>query len=300
MKIFAKTDVGLLRPSNEDAYVYLEKDEQNFMAFVCDGMGGHLGGSFAAHKTIEVLTEAYKKLDKVKNVGVWLYETLQNANSFVYEESLTNPSLKGMGTTVSGVIKIDGNLFYAHLGDSRIYLYDNESFEQITTDHTLVNTLLHNGLITYKQSLKHPKKHVLTTALGIKKDISVDIGPLNLKSNQNLLICSDRLHNMLDSKKMHKILTADLPLTERANDLLTKALQAGGTDNITFVIIENNSIAWYINTHISTAAKQINKPIYILREMGQYLRQKLVFSSRIIERRLDKLFLLVVIAFAEK
>ena len=127
MKIFAKTDVGLLRPSNEDAYVYLEKDEQNFMAFVCDGMGGHLGGSFAAHKTIEVLTEAYKKLDKVKNVGVWLYETLQNANSFVYEESLTNPSLKGMGTTVSGVIKIDGNLFYAHLGDSRIYLYDNET-----------------------------------------------------------------------------------------------------------------------------------------------------------------------------
>lgn len=240
MKIFAKTDVGLLRPSNEDAYVYLEKDEQNFMAFVCDGMGGHLGGSFAAHKTIEVLTEAYKKLDKVKNVGVWLYETLQNANSLVYEESLTNPSLKGMGTTVSGVIKIDGNLFYAHLGDSRIYLYDNESFEQITTDHTLVNTLLHNGLITYKQSLKHPKKHVLTNALGIKKDISVDIGPLNLKSNQNLLICSDGLHNMLDSKKMHKILTADLPLTERANDLLTKALQAGGTDNITFVIIENN------------------------------------------------------------
>ena len=80
----------------------------------------------------------------------------------------------------------------------------------------------------------------MTNALGIKKDISVDIGPLNLKSNQNLLICSDGLHNMLDSKKMHKILTADLPLTERANDLLTKALQAGGTDNITFVIIENN------------------------------------------------------------
>lgn len=238
MKIYAKTDVGLLRPNNEDAYVYLEKDENNCMAFVCDGMGGHLGGAFAANQTIDTLSRAYNNLDKVKNMNLWLYDRLQEANQIVYNESLNNEKLKGMGTTVTGIIKLDGNYYYAHLGDSRIYLYDEEKIEQITTDHTLVNVLLHKGMITYKQSLKHPKKHVLTNALGIKKEVSVDVGLIDKKPKQNLLICSDGLYNMLDNKKLHKILASKVPVIEKGNELLTKALQAGGNDNITFIIIE--------------------------------------------------------------
>lgn len=241
MKLIAKTDIGLVRATNEDTYTYVKKDENNFIAFVCDGMGGHLGGSYASSKTCDMLTEAFEAIDlskPLKNVGVWLFETLQNINTLIYQQSLENENLRGMGTTVSGVICINNDLYYAHIGDSRIYIYSEYELQQITVDHTYVNSLLLNGLITYKQALKHPKKHVLTNALGIKKNVSVDIGQIKLKENENILICSDGLHNMLDGKKLQKPLNEPLALQEKAENLLDKALKAGGLDNITFILME--------------------------------------------------------------
>lgn len=241
MKLIAKTDIGLVRATNEDTYTYVKKDENNFIAFVCDGMGGHLGGSYASSKTCDMLTEAFEAIDlskPLKNVGVWLFETLQNINTFIYQQSLENENLRGMGTTVSGVICINNDLYYAHIGDSRIYIYSEYELQQITVDHTYVNSLLLNGLITYKQALKHPKKHVLTNALGIKKNVSVDIGQIKLKENENILICSDGLHNMLDGKKLQKPLNEPLALQEKAENLIDKALKAGGLDNITFILME--------------------------------------------------------------
>lgn len=235
-----KTDIGFVRSSNEDSYVYLEKKDGDFIAFVCDGMGGHLGGSFASSKTIEVLSEAFKNIQEpIKNVGVWLFEVLQKANTLIYETSMSNENLRGMGTTVTGVFSYHHEIYYAHIGDSRIYSYQQQDIQQLTTDHTYVNSLLLNGLITYKQALKHPKRHVLTNALGIKKDVSVDIGVIHLKENENLLICSDGLHNMLDNKKLIKILGNPTLSTEEKNEeLIEKALQQGGSDNITSILLE--------------------------------------------------------------
>ena len=128
MKLIAKTDIGLVRATNEDTYTYVKKDESNFIAFVCDGMGGHLGGSYASSKTCDMLTEAFEAIDlskPLKNVGVWLFETLQNINTLIYQQSLENENLRGMGTTVSGVICINNDLYYAHIGDSRIYIYSD-------------------------------------------------------------------------------------------------------------------------------------------------------------------------------
>ena len=241
MKVSAKTDIGLVRSTNEDAYTYVSKDENNFIAFVCDGMGGHLGGSFASNHTISILNNAYEKLDtskKDRNIGVWLFETLQNANNFVFNQSLQNENLRGMGTTVTGVICYNGVLHYAHIGDSRIYAYNKTDIQQITTDHTYVNSLLLNGIITYKQAAKHPRKHVLTNALGIKRDVSVDIGEIHLKDDENLLICTDGLHNMLDEKKLIKILSSDVETKEKIEELVNKSLQQGGTDNITLILLE--------------------------------------------------------------
>ena len=241
MKIHAKTDIGLVRSTNEDTFTFVLKDEKNYMAFVCDGMGGHLGGSYASSKTAEFLNEAYEKLDPanpVKNIGVWLFDTLQKANDFIFEQSLSNENLKGMGTTVSGVICIDGELFYAHIGDSRIYAYSKNDLQQVTTDHTYVNTLLLNGLITFKQAQKHPKRHVLTNALGIKRKISVDIGQIRLKEDENLLICTDGLHNLLDGKKLLKILNEEIDTEVKVNLIKEKALSLGGSDNITLILLE--------------------------------------------------------------
>ena len=240
MKIFAKTDIGLVRSTNEDTFTFINKDENNFIAFVCDGMGGHLGGSYASSKTVEFINEAYNKLDvsSLKNIGVWLFDTLQSANEYIFEQSLINENLKGMGTTVSGVIMVDGELYYAHIGDSRIYVYDDNELNQITTDHTYVNTLLLNGLISFKQAQKHPKRHVLTNALGIKKDVSVDIGRIKLKENEGLLICSDGLHNMVDNKKLLKLLAAEVESEEKAEAIKEKALKNGGVDNITLILLE--------------------------------------------------------------
>lgn len=242
MKVVAKTDIGLVRSSNEDTYSFLEKDEKNFIAFVCDGMGGHLGGAFASHKAIEIINEEYVKLDvknPPKNVGVWLFNTLQRANSSVYEQSLADDNLKGMGTTVSGIIMLNGEISYAHIGDSRIYVYDEEGIVQVTTDHTYVNSLLLNGIITYKQAAKHSGKHILTNALGIKKDVSVDIGSIKLKPNENIFICTDGLHNLLDGKKLLKALNEHNDnLQEKIDALDDKALELGGNDNITMIILE--------------------------------------------------------------
>lgn len=241
MKIIAKTDIGLVRATNEDTFTYIVKDENNFMAFVCDGMGGHLGGSYASSKTVEFLNDAYEKLDpssSVKNLGVWLFDTLQSANEYIYEQSLANENLKGMGTTVSGVIMLNGEIYYAHIGDSRIYAYSKDNLQQVTTDHTYVNTLLLNGLITFKQAQKHPKRHVLTNALGIKRKVSVDIGQIRLKDDENLLICTDGVHNLLDGKKLTKLLNEEIDIELKINMIKEKVLSLGGLDNITLILLE--------------------------------------------------------------
>ena len=241
MKITAKTDIGLVRQTNEDNYVFVKKDEHNYLAFVCDGMGGHLGGSFASSKTVEKIEEAFNNLDTtkpIKNIGVWLFETLQNINTIIYEQAISNENLKGMGTTVSGVIVINDEMYYAHVGDSRIYTYNENDVQQITTDHTYVNTLLLNGLITFKQALKHPKRHVLTNALGIKKNASIDIGQIRLRDNEKILLCTDGLHNLLDGKKLLKLLNQEVELEEKVNLIVEKAIELGGNDNITLILME--------------------------------------------------------------
>ncbi|MCI5745115.1 MAG: Stp1/IreP family PP2C-type Ser/Thr phosphatase [Erysipelotrichaceae bacterium] len=240
MKAIAKTDIGLVRSTNEDTYIVKMQDDDNYIAFVFDGMGGHLGGAHAANTTANYLQNAFLSLNEAtyKNLGVWLFETLQNINTTIYNQSLQDDNLKGMGTTVSGVVKHNGTLFYAHIGDSRIYLYNKNELEQITTDHTYVNTLLLNGIITYKQAMKHPKRHVLTNALGIKKNVSVDIGQIKLKDGDNLLLCTDGLHNLIDNKKLLKLLNSNEKLEDKADLIMEKALSLGGNDNITFIIME--------------------------------------------------------------
>ena len=242
MKITAKTDIGLVRSTNEDTYTFIKKDDDNFLAFVCDGMGGHLGGSFASAKAVEMINESFNSFTSKKiteSIGVWLFEANTKINAFIYDHSISHENLKGMGTTITGVIKLNNEMYYAHIGDSRIYIYNKDELRQITTDHTYVNTLLLNGLITYKQSLKHPKKHVLTNALGIKKSVSVDIGQISLKENDNLLICSDGLHNLLDGKKLLKVLNEPLQINEKVDFIVEKALELGGNDNITLVLLEH-------------------------------------------------------------
>ena len=242
MKITAKTDIGLVRSTNEDTYTFIKKDDNNFLAFVCDGMGGHLGGSFASAKAVEMINEAFNNFankKSTKSIGVWLFDAITKINAFIYEQSINQDNLKGMGTTITGVIKLNDEMYYAHIGDSRIYIYNKDELRQITTDHTYVNTLLLNGLITYKQALKHPKKHVLTNALGIKKSVSVDIGQISLKDDDNLLICSDGLHNLLDGKKLLKALNEPLEIEDKINSIINKALDLGGNDNITLILLEH-------------------------------------------------------------
>ena len=241
MKIIAKTDIGLVRQTNEDNYVVIQKDENNFLAFVCDGMGGHLGGSFASSKTVQMIEEEFNKLDTsklIKNLGVWLFEIFTNINTAIYEESLRNENLKGMGTTLSGIVVVNNEMYYAHIGDSRIYTFNERDLQQITTDHTYVNTLLLNGLITFKQALKHPKRHVLTNALGIMKNVSVDIGQIRLKEDEGILITTDVLHNLLVGKNLIKMLNEPLTTQEKVDSLVNKALDLGGNDNITLILLE--------------------------------------------------------------
>src|SRR6266508_4001901 len=186
----AATDVGRVREGNEDAYLV---DDTMGLVAVADGMGGHRAGEVASATALEALRAAVTS-------GRPLRESIQDANEAVFTKSLTDTSLRGMGTTLTaGTLASGGTLLVGHVGDSRAYLLHDGELKQVTVDHSLVEELVREGRLTADEAAVHPQRSIITRALGVDASVEVDVYPVELATGDVLLFCSDGLTAMLHS-----------------------------------------------------------------------------------------------------
>jgi len=240
MKISAKTDVGMVRSSNQDAFATMEISDNIAWGIVCDGMGGANGGNIASTTAVNIISEKLKSGyyegmndNSIKNL---ITSAIDSANAKVFSISQSDPNLTGMGTTVVLAFIKGDNLYIAHVGDSRIYIISDENITQLTTDHSVVQMMIENGEITPEEAVNHPKKNVITRALGVDNEVRIDYSQEEINEGDIILLCSDGLTNFVDTKTIHEICKSEdkYVLTQKLVDL---ANENGGKDNITAVTI---------------------------------------------------------------
>lgn len=236
------TDRGLVRTENQDRCGIFEIGKSTratggkaYLMVVADGMGGHIGGAIAAETAVEALRnnlESFKGEPRTR-----IAEAGKAAYNGLVERITENPELGNMGTTLSAVIYRSGKAYPFHIGDSRIYLADRKGIRQLSQDHSLANELLKSGAISVEQASNHPDRNILMRALCGSVYMEPDIyEPINVKSGDILLICSDGLWNMVSDNDLHKIITRDEP-QKAAEALISQANLNGGSDNIAAVLM---------------------------------------------------------------
>jgi len=224
----AATDVGRVRDGNEDAYLV---DDAMGLVAVADGMGGHRAGEVASATAIEALRAAISS-------GRPLRESIEDANGAVYAKSLTDTSLRGMGTTITaGTLVSGGTLLIGHVGDSRAYLLHDGELRQVTVDHSLVEELVREGRLTAAEAAVSPQRSIITRALGVDASVEVDVYAVELAPGDRLLLCSDGLSGMLQPDDIAATLRREGDPQRAATQLIDAANTAGGEDNITVVVI---------------------------------------------------------------
>ena len=240
MKIVAKTDKGIVRDSNQDAYAVGELPGEVAWAVVCDGMGGAAGGNIASALAVKVIsdkiTSCFNEKMREASIKNLLDSAITAANIEVYDMAYSRPELTGMGTTVVCAILREGEAFIAHAGDSRAYIAGKDSVTQITTDHSYVQDLVAKGKITASEAEHHPNKNYITRAVGIDKRIEIDFDQIDLSDDDILILCSDGLSNYVSADEIHEEIS-DGQYYAFADRLVKKANQNGGGDNITVVAI---------------------------------------------------------------
>lgn len=241
MRIFARTDPGKVRSSNQDSYAAGEFRNGVAWAVVCDGMGGNVGGNVASSTAVrsisERITTTYRENMSSSSIKNLLVTAITNANFEIYDMAAANPELTGMGTTVVAAIMDESNLYVAHAGDSRAYLVTKSSIRQITRDHSVVQKMLENGEITQAEAARHPSKNLITRALGVDENLRVDFTEESIEPRTLLLICTDGLTNYVDDETIHKTILKGRN-SDFAGALVDLANEKGGGDNITVVAVE--------------------------------------------------------------
>ncbi len=236
MKVYAVTDVGRVRPSNEDSY-YAPQPGERFCA-VADGMGGHNAGEIASAIAVEVFSRNMRDVETI--TGEALRASVELANDVVYGQAQEYEGLYGMGTTFSALAYQDSTAFLAHVGDSRVYLVRDGAISQVTTDHTLVEEMVQKGILTPKEARVHPRRNIITRALGTEPTVLVDIIRMEVKPGDAFFLCSDGMTNCVEEEDILEAALSDQPWEDKLEKLLTLALDNGGTDNITalFAVFE--------------------------------------------------------------
>jgi serine/threonine protein phosphatase PrpC len=227
IEVGSATDIGRVRERNEDSVLVSPP-----LYVVADGMGGHRGGQVAS----QVALEAMEELET--GDGGSLAEHVRRANRAVWDRSVEDERLSGMGTTLTAARIAGGSALIAHVGDSRAYLLRDSSLRQLTTDHTLVARMVKSGEITEAEAEVHPHKNVLTRALGTDEQVEVDEDSIALVDGDRLLLCSDGLTGMVMEDQIQAILETSEQPQQAADRLVKAANRAGGIDNITVVVLD--------------------------------------------------------------
>ena len=232
MKAASRTHIGNVRASNQDALIVLPGTYGLYG--VADGMGGHKAGDVASQMTVEVLG---RMLKEAKPSEETLRRGVEEANLLVYEASQNNFDYSGMGTTLTVIWEDKKRVLLGHVGDSRAYLLRRGEIRQISQDHSMVAELVRDGVITPEEALRHPYRNIITRALGTSDTVDVDILEMDKRRGDVYLLCSDGLSEYVTEEEIRDTLL-HLPMEEAADDLLNRALEGGGRDNISLVIAE--------------------------------------------------------------
>lgn len=236
MKVAGVTNIGLHRKRNEDRY-YIDTDRGFFV--VCDGMGGHKGGDVASQLAVDTVQQNFFVNGNYDIVPV-LRNAVELANKVVYYKGLSDESLHEMGTTLTAAAVICEKLTVAHIGDSSLFLYNKGGLRKITRDHTLAEQMLRDGLIKPEEVPTSVYNHVLTRALGVEKHVEVDIYQQDISRGDWILICSDGLTDLVTDSEIGDYLGSAREPQETSQALVKLALNRGGYDNITIVLLTIN------------------------------------------------------------
>lgn len=239
MVVYSKTDKGPVRHSNQDTFVTGTLSDNTVYTAVCDGMGGAKAGNIAsetaARSISEYIRNSYREGLDSYSLEKLLKNAIESANMEVYDLSLKREDLSGMGTTVVVSIVSGNNAVIAHVGDSRAYIA-GENLVQITKDHSIVQDLVESGKITPEDAKTHPRKNVITRALGVEENIIVDTTTVPLEENHTLLLCTDGLTGYAEETEILKTIK-NTPQKDIPDALIELAIAGGGGDNITVSII---------------------------------------------------------------
>jgi PPM family protein phosphatase len=231
MKTYAISHQGLKRKENQDRYFVREFEDRTILLAVADGMGGEAGGGLAAQTAVEAFKDFNATLATVEASFAVIF---QAADQRIREEIRKDPQLEGMGTTLTSAYLKNGEIHWAHVGDSRIYLFRDGGLTQVTEDHTFVARLVKERAITKEQGRVHPLQNILIHCLGCKPRM-MGSGQFKVQKDDLVLLCTDGLYHEVKDKEMVSILSKNISIKEKFEGLLQAALEAGGWDNITLV-----------------------------------------------------------------
>lgn len=239
MKSYSITDVGQKRTVNQDFVFTSETPVGNLpnLFVVADGMGGHKAGDFASSYAVEILLSTIRE-DENSNPVKIIRAAIENANTQLLREASDNEAMSGMGTTIVLVTIVGHYAYVANVGDSRLYLIDEDKISQITKDHSLVEEMVRMGEISRDDARNHPDKNIITRALGAGRDVDVDFFDIRLTPGDILLLCSDGLSNMVPDEDIRQVILTSETLEETGRRLVSMANDNGGRDNIAVVLVE--------------------------------------------------------------
>ena len=238
--VFAKTDIGKAREINQDYYYISQEMDDPKIYILADGMGGYKGGEIASKLATESAAKYIKSnfgniLKEKEEILKLIKNAVEYANMIVYEKSKEEKDLEGMGTTFEVCLIYNNKAYIGHVGDSRIYRIRKEVIRKLTKDHSYVQQLVEDKKITREEAKTHPKKNMLTRALGCTPYVEPDLRARNFEKGDIFIICSDGLTNMVEEEKIYRIIKQNI--NNAAENLIKEANAAGGYDNITVIII---------------------------------------------------------------
>ncbi len=232
MEKYAISHQGLLRSNNEDRFLVMELDDGALLLAVADGMGGRAGGEVAAQLTVDSLSSfVMQPGDAARQLG----RQVLAANEKVSLKGRSDKNLKDMGCTVTVALLQQDQMFWAQVGDSRLYIFRNNELQQLTTDHNMAQLLVELGEISAADAAKSPFRHILNQCVG-QPDCRPDIGRETLELGDIVMLCTDGLHGSITDTVIALYLGQKGSLARKADTLIQKVLRRGGQDNVTIVL----------------------------------------------------------------
>ncbi|MBE5816609.1 MAG: Stp1/IreP family PP2C-type Ser/Thr phosphatase [Clostridiales bacterium] len=235
---YAVTDTGRVRSNNEDSYFIPDDESMPMLCVVADGMGGYNCGEVASKMAVDCFVETFYSNYSINDPASSLYTACDRANKAVYIAAQSDEQYKKMGTTLVACMLLDEDCIFLNVGDSRGYVLSEGSLRRITRDHSAVQEFVDEGIITPQEAKKHPQRNIITRAIGTESSVEADTFSYSLSNGDIILLCSDGLTEMVDDVEIEKIIRGSDDISKAGDELMARALENGGVDNITAVLVK--------------------------------------------------------------